>query len=129
MSRQFFGRWFWFMAVVFIWPIWGGCEQVVPQEQFYEMKVPQQKLRQMETLDLKDTQNHDKSDVSNIKDVNGIIDINSVNDVNKAGLDELSVTLEDCRVLALENNLGLKVELINPAISAQREVRVFPEPA
>jgi len=122
MSRQFFGRWFWFMAVVFIWPIWGGCEQVVPQEQFYEMKVPQQKLRQVETLDLKDTQNHDKSDVNNIRDVNGIIDINSieVKDVNKVSQKELSITLEDCRVLALENNLGLKVELINPAISAQR---------
>ena len=34
--------------------------------------------------------------------------------------EKLELTLEECRALALENNLDLKIQLINPAIAAER---------
>jgi len=61
-------------------------------------------LRQIETLDLDEMRAQEKAPA----------------DVNTPPPAELELTLEQCRALALSNNLGLKVQLINPAIAAKR---------
>jgi outer membrane protein TolC len=43
-----------------------------------------------------------------------------VNEARKVPPKELELTLEECRALTLENNLDLKVQLINPALAAER---------
>jgi len=81
-----------------------GCRKQYAREKFYEIKVKPEKLRQVETLDLKQTR----------------AEPNKPPDVNEVPPKELELTLEQCRAMALENNLDLKVELINPAIAAER---------
>ncbi|MHC4543076.1 MAG: TolC family protein [Planctomycetota bacterium] len=75
-------------------------------EEFYEIKIPPEKLRQIETLDLEKA----KVDESDRPDVNEV----------EVPPEELEFTLEQCRALAMENNLDLKVQLISPAIAAER---------
>ena len=81
-----------------------GCEQFGPKEAFYEIEVPSEKLRQIERLDLEQIQQEDESEA----------------DANQAPPKELALGLEDCRALALANNLDLKVELVSPTIAAKR---------
>jgi outer membrane protein len=81
-----------------------GCRKQYAREKFYEIKVKPEKLRQVETLELKQTR----------------AEPNKPPDVNELPPKELELTLEQCRAMALENNLDLKVELINPAIAAKR---------
>jgi outer membrane protein len=81
-----------------------GCRKQYAREKFYEIKVKPEKLRQVETLELKQTR----------------VEPNKPPDVNELPPKELELTLEQCRAMALENNLDLKVELINPAIAAKR---------
>lgn len=86
-----------------------GCGQLPGDEDFYELKVLPQKLRQIEPLDLKPAEVRRQNQ----------LDPNRP-DPNQPPPAELALTLEQCRALALENNLDLKVQLINPAIAAQR---------
>jgi outer membrane protein len=81
-----------------------GCRKQYAREKFYEIKVKPARLRQIETLDLKQAQSEPNKPV----------------DVNEVPPKELELTLEQCRAMALENNLDLKVQLISPAIAAQR---------
>ena len=87
-----------------------GCEPRLPSiggdEQFYEIKIPPKKLRQVETLDLEQMKDEEKEQA----------DVNEV----RGPPEKLEFTLEQCRALALENNLDLKVQLISPAIAAER---------
>ncbi|MHC4098967.1 MAG: TolC family protein [Planctomycetota bacterium] len=83
-----------------------GCEQMPAGEQYYEIKIPPEKLRQIETLDIEKA----KVDESDRPDVNEA----------EAPPEKLEFTLEQCRALAMENNLDLKVQLISPAIAAER---------
>jgi len=69
-----------------------------------DTEVPAEKLRQIESLQLQKAEPGRKE----------------VAEVNVAPAKELTFTLEQCRALALENNLDLKVQLINPTIAAQR---------
>jgi outer membrane protein TolC len=82
-----------------------GCEPYPEKEAFYKITVPPQKLRQIETLELNQAQNQPAAP----KDSN-----------QTPPPAELELTLERCRAFTLENNLDLKVQLINPAIAAQR---------
>jgi outer membrane protein TolC len=84
----------------------GGCNQLPAGEEFYEIKIPPEKLRQIETLDLEKAtaEEGDRPDVNEAK----------------VPPEELELTLEQCRALAMENNLDLKVQLISPAIAAER---------
>ena len=82
----------------------GGCEQFPADEKFYEIQIPSQKTRQIETLDLEKISAKEKAPA----------------EANEVPPTELELTLEDCRALALSNNLGLKVQLISPAIAAKR---------
>jgi outer membrane protein TolC len=103
MSKRLFLRCCWFVLFPGI-ALSGGCEQFSADEDFYEIKVPPKKLRQIETLDLDEMRAQEKAPA----------------DANTPPPAELELTLEQCRALALSNNLGLKVQLINPTIAAKR---------
>ncbi len=81
-----------------------GCELFPGDEKFYKVTVPPQKLREVETLQLQPAKNDEPNRP----------------DPNLAAPDQLELTLEQCRTLAMENNLELKVQLISPTIAAQR---------
>src|SRR4030042_96761 len=73
-----------------------GCKQF-PDDEFYEIRIPPEKTRQIETLELKESKAEEELPP----------------DVNEAPPAELKLTLEECRALTLENNLELKAHLIN----------------
>ena len=81
-----------------------GCEQLPGDEDFYEIKIAPEKLRQIETLDLEQAKAEE----------------NDRPDVNQTPPKEIEFTLEQCRALTLENNLDIRVQLISPAIAAER---------
>jgi len=81
-----------------------GCKEYFLGEPFYEIKVEPEKLRQIETLDLEQAKDEEKQKAR----------------PNDDPPEVLELTLEKCRALALENNLDLKVQLISPAIAAER---------
>ena len=94
-----------------------GCEPFPGNEQFYEVTIPPQKLHQIEMLDLQKAQDQPKPTT----------DANQPPAVAKPAMvgverpaEQLDLTLEQCRALALENNLDLKAQLISPAIAAER---------
>lgn len=91
-----------FLAVTLVTLV--GCEQFIDDEDYYELEVAPEKLRQIETLDLEAV----KSKAADSADV------------NEAAPGEIELTLEQCRALAMENNLDLKAQLISPAIAAER---------
>ncbi|MHC4172179.1 MAG: TolC family protein [Planctomycetota bacterium] len=93
--------------VVFVWfalILLTGCEPFPGDEEFYEIKIAPEKLRQIETLQLEQAREEEKNPA----------------DTNEVLPEELELTLEQCRALTLENNLDLKVQLISPAIAAER---------
>jgi outer membrane protein len=71
-----------------------GCDAYLPGPSYEDVKVPEEKLRQIETLELQEAE---------------------PNEVKTADANE-----EQCRALALSNNLELKASLIDPAIAAER---------
>ena len=91
-------------ALMLLCTILTGCEQFPGDEQFYEIKIAPEKLRQVETLELQKAEAKE----------------NGRPEPNAVPPKELGLTLEQCRALTLENNLELKVQLISPAIAAER---------
>ncbi|MBN1804040.1 MAG: TolC family protein [Sedimentisphaerales bacterium] len=81
-----------------------GCEKFPGNEDFYEISAAPEKLRQIETLDLKESKAEESKRI----------------DANEPPPKELTLNLEQCRALTLENNLEIKVQLISPAIAAER---------
>lgn len=81
--------------------VYSGCEQA-PTE-FYEIKTPPAKLRQIEQFDWEQMK----------------APAQEPPDANQAPPQQLELILEQCRALAMSNNLSLKAQLINPAIAAQ----------
>ena len=84
-----------------------GCEQVFDDHKSDRVSFAPERFRAVETLDLtraKDQKN-DRTDV---------------NDANAVPAKEVALTLEQCRAMTLENNLDLKVQLISPAIAAEK---------
>ena len=73
-------------------------------EEFNKVQVAPEKLHQIDTLDLKQAEEERPGRP----------------EVNEPAPEKLELTLEQCRALTLENNLDLEVELINPAIAAER---------
>jgi outer membrane protein len=84
--------------------LFSGCEKFPGDESFYEVTIAPEKLRQIETLELKE------SEVEESKRI----------DANEPPPKELTLNLEECRALTLENNLEIKTQLISPAIAAER---------
>ncbi|MHC4689447.1 MAG: TolC family protein [Planctomycetota bacterium] len=81
-----------------------GCDPL-PDEKFYEFQAPTEKLQDIEALDLEQMSKKEEEEPAP--------------DVNTTPPKEAQLALEDCRALALSNNLGLKVQLINPSIAAK----------
>lgn len=81
-----------------------GCMPFPGNEEYYEITTPPEKVRQVETLQLEKAETQDETRI----------------DANGATPDQLKLTLEQCRAMALQNNLELKVQLISPAIAAER---------
>ncbi len=79
-----------------------GCTRLRPEDRFRGIKVPREKLRQIETLDLKDMKSEEDTPAE-----------------PNAAPPELTLTLEEARVLALQHNLDLKVDLLAPTIAAE----------
>ncbi|MHC4594763.1 MAG: TolC family protein [Planctomycetota bacterium] len=112
MSREIstYNRQFSIVRYSFVVLVWfalillTGCASFPGDEEFYEIKIAPEKLRQVETLQLEQAKEEEKKPP----------------DTNEAPPEELELTLEQCRALTLENNLDLKVQLISPAIAAER---------
>jgi outer membrane protein len=106
MSKRFSLRWYLFVVFIgFELVLLTGCEPFPGDEKFYELKVAPEKLRQIETLELQETEAEAEE--------------NQLMDANEAPPKELTLNLEQCRALTLENNLDLKVKLIDPTIYAE----------
>ena len=84
-----------------------GCEQVCDDGKSDAINFAPERFRAVETLELSKA----KDQRNNRADVN---------DVNAVPAKELALTLEQCRAMTLENNLDLKVQLISPAIAAEK---------
>ncbi len=105
MSKRFSPKWYWFVVFVgFELVLLTGCEPLPGDEKFYEIKIAPEKLRQIETLELQEAKTKENHRI----------------DANEVPPKELKLNLEQCRALTLENNLELKVQLISPAIAAER---------
>ena len=104
MSKRFFVEYWFLLFTGLSFLLFSGCEQYGGSEEFYEIQVEEDKLRQIEVLDLEQMEDEGKK----------------VPDANGAATKELELTLEESRALALENNLSIKVQLINPAIAAEQ---------
>ncbi|MHC4553554.1 MAG: TolC family protein, partial [Planctomycetota bacterium] len=83
----------------------GGCQN--EEAPFYKTEVPVEKTKVIETLPLEKFE----SDVQPT--------ISSVLEMPAEPNATLDLTLEQCRALALENNLDLKVQLLAPTISQE----------
>src|SRR4030042_1146809 len=86
-----------------------GCEEFANEEEFYTIKTQPQQTRQIQTLKLEPK-----------ADANKFVDVNKPVEVNKPAQREVRLSIEQCRAMTLTNNLDLKVQLISPAIAAQR---------
>ena len=105
MSERSSVRWYWLVIfATFAGCLAGGCESFLGGGDLPDVEVSPEKLRQIEPLDLAKAKTEEKRAVK----------------ANEAPPKELEFTLEQCRALALENNLDLKAQLITPAIAAER---------
>jgi outer membrane protein TolC len=108
MSKKFFLKWLRpaiFAGLGLI--VLTGCEQFSSNGNSYLTTIDPEKTRQIETLELQEIRDEEKAP-------------EDVNDVNEVPPKELELTLEQCRALTLENNLDLKVQLINPSVAAEK---------
>lgn len=81
-----------------------GCIHPKGNDDYYDYIASPETLRQIEPIELKEAEEEDKVYTP---------------DREEPEPAELEISLEECRALALENNLDLKVQLINPAIAAE----------
>jgi outer membrane protein len=82
----------------------GGCSYVKEwREPSPEFSVPQEAVRQIDVIDLEEA-TEEKPGTA---------------EVAEPEISELELSLEECRALALENNLDLQVQLINPTIARE----------
>ena len=108
MSKKFLLKWF--RSAVFAGLgliVLTGCEQLSGEGNSYQARIAPEKTRRIETLELQEAAEEEKVPAD-------------VNDANEVPPEELELTLEKCRAITLENNLDLKVQLINPAVAAER---------
>ena len=81
-----------------------GCEEFADEQSFQTVTVKQQRIRKIETLDL-----------DSFKAPEQEVEIKTETEPK----DTLEMTIEQCRAITLENNLDLKVQLINPTIASE----------
>jgi outer membrane protein len=90
---------------------WAGCENPFDEKRFETISVPPEKLQQIDKFDLQAM-----SQTQTTPDANDL----SLPEETAA---QINLAIEECRALALENNLSLKVQLFSPQI-AQENVEV-----
>ncbi|HOT72297.1 MAG TPA: TolC family protein [Anaerohalosphaeraceae bacterium] len=79
-----------------------GCDTTPEPVPFYEMRVPRERLRQIEPLQLP-----------------AAAEPNAPVQPAQGAPEEIKLTIEQCRAWALQNNLELKAELVSPTIAAE----------
>ena len=84
-----------------------GCEQILDDRKSDPIGFASERFRAIETLELSESKDQQNSRAD-------------MNDVNEVPTKDLALTLEQCRAMTLENNLDLKVQLISPAIAAEK---------
>jgi len=104
MSKQLFPTKSFALFIAFGFLLVAGCEEFPTAREFYEYHTPPAKLRQIEQFDWEQLKAPPQQPP----------------DANQPPPGELQLTLQECRALAMTNNLSLKVQLIAPAIAAQR---------
>jgi outer membrane protein TolC len=82
-----------------------GCLKYFGTDPPVKVRIEPEKLREIEALELQEAEGEPEEPVV---------------DVNETPAEEITLTLEQCRALTLGNNLDLKVQLVNPAIAAER---------
>jgi len=87
-----------------------GCKQPAGTH-FYKLDMPPEKTQEIKTFELVDYRTPEQPTLS------------SVLELPAERLETIDLALDQCRALALENNLDLKVQLLAPAI-AQEYVKV-----
>ena len=80
-----------------------GCNFYLPGPSYSDVDVPQEQLRQIETLELTEAEPDEPVPA----------------EPNEPPA-EMTLSLEQCRAMALQNNLELQASLINPTIAAER---------
>jgi len=106
MSRRFLHEWRQITIIVGLTLVSvAGCEGLLGDDDAYRVKIVPEKLHHIETLELEKASEQARDVVA---------------DANEEPAEEITLTLEQCRALTLGNNLDLKVQLVNPAIAAER---------
>jgi outer membrane protein len=83
----------------------GGCPDYFSSDGPQKVRIEPERFRHVETLELQEAKEQEEG---------------LVIDTNEVPAEEITLTLEQCRALTLGNNLDLKVQLINPAVAAER---------
>lgn len=91
-------------VVAFTLALLSGCDAYLPGPSYEDVKIPEEKLREIEPLSL---------EVADPNDAEAA-------DANEPPPAQMELSLEQCRTMALSNNLALKASLIDPAIAAER---------
>jgi outer membrane protein len=81
-----------------------GCIHLKGNDDHYEFIASPEMLRQIEPIELNEAEEEDEVYTP---------------DRGEPELSEFEISLEECRALALENNLDLKVQLISPTMAAE----------
>ncbi len=84
-----------------------GCSQPPTGTDFFEMDVPTEKTRSIDALNLDNYRSAKQPTIP------------SVLELPDEPLEKLDLALDQCRALAMENNLDLKVQLYAPTISQE----------
>ena len=82
-----------------------GCEKSHQETAFYKMSVPPEKVHTIEPLELEQYRTEEQPTLP------------SVLELPEEPLEKIDLALDQCRALALENNLDLKVQLSSPTIA------------
>lgn len=102
-SKLYWHRFIVITGLVFI--LIAGCTEPNHNENYYNGKqILSRDLQDIQTLELQKKETEDAV----------------AQEANVPAPEKLEITLEECRAMALENNLDLKIQLINPAIAAER---------
>ncbi len=105
MSKHFVLRLYW-LAIITSFAILSlaGCGPTIDGEDYYEFTAEPEKLQQIEPLGLEAMETKVEREPARYE----------------LPAQQRDLTIEQCRALALENNLGIKVQLLSSVIAAKR---------
>lgn len=94
-------------GIIFVLMFFPGCAVLDPEDQFYEYKVPDKELHTIMPIEPNQFTAAPKPRTTAATEPNIV-----------APPAEMNMSLEECRAITLENNLGLQAQLIAPAVAA-----------